>query len=527
MVNDEELNADGAHTEDWKDPTKGYPANNLCRIENKFYKDNKSVVSDEEIAANPVKIKHEYLSSTTYSTSENEHWRTCAAGVVVREKHTDDNPCKVCGYKKKMSADIKVAAPVVEAWTRVSPESMKLSWKKTETDANGYEIEYSKAADFAGNVETIKVPNADIVLTTVEHLDKNEKYYVRIRTYIESEGQVYYSQWAKYANTRADKTASISLAKKSGKTFELNSSAGQSTGQYDIVQGSCADGTYAYYVLHNKSNDKCRILKTRLSDHGTVKVSGVLNLNCGNDITYNSDLKQLVVAHYSGAPYRLSLVDPDSLAVMSYQDVHLPENLEGAGSDALTAIKGFSAVAYNSERHQYVVKISSSHNYLLLDEDMTPVKYVEVSKAGDNQNQGIDANSVYIFDVQSKAGSYNTVIAYDWEGEYQYTTKIPTGYEMQSLFHNGDKFYAAVSNSYYQTYYTTHYKTKKVRWKKVKGKWKYKTKYVYKTVKYKAKWKKVKGKWKYKTKKKKVRVTYRVAHKRLVRNNYVYDIGSL
>ena len=98
-----------------------------------------------------------------------------------------------------------------------------------------------------------------------------------------------------------------------------------------------------------------------------------------------------------------------------------------------------------------------------------------------------------------------------WDGEYQYMTRIPTGYEMESLFHNGSKFYAAVYSSYYQTYYTTHYKTK----------------YVYKTVKYKVKWKKVRGKWKYKTKKKKVRVTYRVAHKRLVRNNYVYSLGTI
>ena len=142
--------------------------------------------------------------------------------------------------------------------------------------------------------------------------------------------------------------------------------------------------------------------------------------------------------------------------------------------------------------------------------------------------------------MQSKAGSYNTVIAYDWDGEYQYTTRIPTGYEMESLFHNGDNFYAAVYSSYYQTYYTTHYKTKKVKWKRVKvkwkkvrgkwkykKKWKYKTKYVYKTVKYKVKRKKVRGKWRYKTKKKKVRVTYTVPHTYLVRNNYVYNLGKI
>lgn len=405
---------------------------------------------------------------------------------------------------------IVLDAPIIEKWTRVSSTSMNLIWKKTEAEADGYEVQYSRAADFAANVDTVKITDVDTVSTTVKDLDKNKKYYVRIRSPIKSAGQVYYSQWVSYAGVKADKTAAISLVKKAGKTFELNSSAGQKTGQYDVVQGSCTDGTYAYYVLYNKSNSKCRILKSRLSDNATVKVSGVLNLNHGNDITYNSDLKKLVVAHYSGAPYRLSLVDPESLTVTSYQDVKIPESLEGASSSELAAIKGFSGVAYNSERHQYVVRINQSHNYLLLDENMEPVKYVAVSKAGNNLNQGIDANNDYIFDVQSKAGSYNTVIAYDWDGEYQYSTRIPTGYEMESLFHNGDKFYAAVYSSYYQTYYTTHYKTKKVKWKRVK-----------------VKWKKVRGKWRYKTKKKKVRVTYTVPHTYLVRDNYVYNLGKI
>mgnify|MGYP003254792391 FL=1 len=98
MLNDEEFNADGAHTEDWKDPSKGYPTNNQCSIENKFYKDYKVMATDEQIAANPIKIKHVYDDSTTYNTSSSEHWRTCVAGVEVYEKH-DGNPCSVCHYE--------------------------------------------------------------------------------------------------------------------------------------------------------------------------------------------------------------------------------------------------------------------------------------------------------------------------------------------------------------------------------------------------------------------------------------------
>lgn len=98
MLNDEEFNADGAHTEDWKNPSKGYPTNNQCSIENKFYKDYKVMATDEQIAANPIKIKHVYDDSTTYNTSSSEHWRTCVAGVGVHEKH-DGNPCSVCHYE--------------------------------------------------------------------------------------------------------------------------------------------------------------------------------------------------------------------------------------------------------------------------------------------------------------------------------------------------------------------------------------------------------------------------------------------
>lgn len=128
-------------------------------------------------------------------------------------------------------------APVIEKWTRVSTTCMKLTWKKTEAEADGYEVQYSRAADFAANVDTVKITDVDTVSTTVKDLDKNKKYYVRIRSYIKSAGQVYYSQWVSYAGVKADKTAAISLVKKAGKTFELNSSAGQKTGQYDVVQG--------------------------------------------------------------------------------------------------------------------------------------------------------------------------------------------------------------------------------------------------------------------------------------------------
>lgn len=100
LLNDEEFNEDGRHGEYWKESNK-YPKNNLCSIENKFYMNNDTgITSDDQIAKNPLKIHHEYDSSTTYNTSATEHWRTCVAGVEVHEKH-DGTPCSICHYDGK------------------------------------------------------------------------------------------------------------------------------------------------------------------------------------------------------------------------------------------------------------------------------------------------------------------------------------------------------------------------------------------------------------------------------------------
>ena len=106
MKSDDEFNEDGAHTEDWKAPEKNYPQGNDCTIINKFYAGNTDIAQDEQIKANPIKIKHEYDTSQPYHTSKTEHWRVCKAGVEIREPH-DGNPCSICHYEQKTECDHK------------------------------------------------------------------------------------------------------------------------------------------------------------------------------------------------------------------------------------------------------------------------------------------------------------------------------------------------------------------------------------------------------------------------------------
>lgn len=318
--------------------------------------------------------------------------------------------------------------------------------------------------------------------------------------------------------------------------YELNKAAAADLGSYTVLQGSCTDGTYGYYMMHSKSEKNCRILKTNLADNQKVKLSEALPLDHGNDATFNEDTGEIIVVNYDPHPWRLTVVDSNTLRVKRKVDVKIPRTLPGATASRLQSVKGFSGVAYCAERNQYVVRIQKSNNYLLLQEDMKPVRYIKVNKSDQELNQGIDADANYIYGVKSpKTGKFNTVTAYDWKGKYQFQTRVTQQYEMESLFHVGETFYAGIYHSYYKTYtktaYKTCYRTYKVKWKKVNGKWKYKTKYRYRKVRYKVKWKKVRGKWKYKTRTKKVRITYRKAYKKtyykLMRTNYLRRVEKL
>ena len=99
MVNDAEFNKNGTHTDAWKE-NKNYPQGNTCYIENKFYQDNTGIATNEQIANNPIQIKHKYPANTVFQTSETEHWANCAGGTEIREAH-NGSPCTVCGYENK------------------------------------------------------------------------------------------------------------------------------------------------------------------------------------------------------------------------------------------------------------------------------------------------------------------------------------------------------------------------------------------------------------------------------------------
>ncbi|MGN1166278.1 MAG: hypothetical protein ACI4S2_07635 [Lachnospiraceae bacterium] len=387
---------------------------------------------------------------------------------------------------------VRVSSPTVKSWKRLSSTQIRLSWNKNAS-ASGYQIQYSRSSVFASK-KTVTVKDNSILTYTASKLKKNQKYYARIRAYQIVDGKTYYSPWSASGNITSTKTLKASVLKQKKKVFEIISWAKQNMSQYAVLQGSCTDGTYAYYLLYNSYAEKCKIVKVKMSTLKVVKVSGVLNVAHGNDMTYNSQKKILVIVHSTGSdPKALTSVNPDTLKIKESRHITIPNKLSGGTVTDAKNATAFTGLAYSAGRQEYALLLSHNYNFVILDSDLNPVRYVKVTKKNNYTMQGIDATDDYILVAQSPKTSsqkYNIITVYDWEGNYISKMNVKKGYEIESIYHVGSKYYAGFYRSYYKTYYKNVIKTVKVNGK---------------------------------TKKKKVKVKYR----KFCRADYVYRITGL
>lgn len=387
---------------------------------------------------------------------------------------------------------VHVAAPSLKKWSRKSSTQYKLTWSRN-TAATGYQIQYARNGMFAG-AKKVTVKSGKTTSYTVKKLKKKKSYYARIRAYKSVGNTTYYSDWSAVKAVRSTRTTKATQLKKAKKIFEIRAWAGQKMYQYDTLQGSCTDGTYAYYLLNNRNAGKCKIVKVKRSNLKVVMVSGALDVAHGNDMTYDANKRQLVIVHSTGVdPKRLTSVNPNTLTVTESKHVQIPKKLPGGSLEDAAGATAFTGIGYSSGRRQYAVLLSHNYNFVILDANLDPVQYVKVSKKNNYVVQGIDATDDYIMVAQSPKSSkqkYNIITVYDWDGRYVSKINVKKGYEIESIYHVGSKYYAG----FYRSYYKTTYKNvvKKV---KVNGK----------------------------IKKKKVKVKKR----KLQRDNYVYQLSGI
>jgi hypothetical protein len=93
---------------------------------------------------------------------------------------------------------INPKATVINKLTKPGKKQIKATWQKRTAQVTGYEIQYSTTKNFTKKTtKTLKVKNFKTTSKTIKNLKAKKKYWVKIRTYKNVNGKLYYSTWSK------------------------------------------------------------------------------------------------------------------------------------------------------------------------------------------------------------------------------------------------------------------------------------------------------------------------------------------
>lgn len=336
-------------------------------------------------------------------------------------------------------------APVTDPPAQTDPEPVY--------DVITYKVYRSTAK--SGKYALVKTTKATSFVN--KGLKVGKRYYYKVIAY-RSNGKKYGTSAIVSIKVAKKVTANMTLLKKGDAAFNFRIAAKQKLYKYDTLQGACANGGYAYLTLYNRNVEKCKIVKVKLSNLSVVKVSGVLPIYHGNNLTYNTKKKRIVATCCTTskkAKNRVVLINPSTLKVTSVKNIKLTKKVKKLPKKVRKKNKGFTAIAYNEKHNCYVARLRQNGNVVVLNKNLKPLRYVKLKgKKTGLLVQGIETVGDYIYDVRSFKGRYHycVVTVHTMSGKYVGQMKFPygtaPGKELQCIFHNGKQFYAGF---YYST----------------------------------------------------------------------------
>lgn len=108
-----------------------------------------------------------------------------------------------------MTFPITVLAESMPTTTIISVKAQNkaftVKWKK-KSNITGYQIQVATDKKFKKNAKTVVVKRQKTTTATIKKLKSKKKYYVRIRTYKNSNNKKIYSSWSKVKSTKTPKT---------------------------------------------------------------------------------------------------------------------------------------------------------------------------------------------------------------------------------------------------------------------------------------------------------------------------------
>lgn len=214
-------------------------------------------------------------------------------------------------------------------------------------------------------------------------------------------------------------------------------------GEYATVQGACTDGKYAYFAVQESGTV---ILKYDMSTWKLKKKAAVDGLGHANDMTYNSKDKYIVVANNYTGDDLLTVLDPETLAVKGTVEptrkktaAELKKEKEEKKSDGKDYKRlNVYAIAYNEALDSYIVGLSGTYNFAVLDNKFKQVKAYKGASTGYTR-QGCECDADYIYFTQSSGN--NIVVIYDYNGKYVDTVTVDHTHEIENMFRVGTDFY--------------------------------------------------------------------------------------
>lgn len=258
----------------------------------------------------------------------------------------------------------------------------------------------------------------------------------------------------KWVTPKGNRKMDLSLCFNSdGTVFDLMKQAGQKLYKYDTLQGASAGKGYAYFTLYNRDNNRVKIVKVRLCSMEVVKVSKALHVHHANEITYNGKKNIIVVANSTPKPKRLTVIDANTLKIKYHKTLRVTRKVSGMSKSQRRKFRGVGAIAYNEKHNIYVCRMRKTNDLLFLNSNLKPYKRIRQKDRVNLLYQGMDSFKDCIMIVQSFKGKkkYNAVTVYNMKGKKIARFKLSPGTparELQTIFHDGNQFYAGVYCSY-------------------------------------------------------------------------------
>ena len=210
-------------------------------------------------------------------------------------------------------------------------------------------------------------------------------------------------------------------------------------GVFDILQGGCTDGEYAYYAMQDQKthSDTCVILKMKLDTWEVVAQSEPLPIDHANSLSYIPETKQIIVSNCQPDPLLVSWVDAETLEFI--EEKTLPCQV--------------ISIAYNSEQQKFV-GCGKNNSVVIFDKDLNVLTtYNDLAPTYTNQN--FDVSEEYIY-IVSAASNYIHVCT--WDGFWLETIPQDVPTEQENMISVGDIHYTAFLNAGADIYMTILYR---------------------------------------------------------------------